>query len=378
MADLPSRQELFRRFRAGVIGTPGTRISALEVDRAGSDINLVAAGVALTGEQMVTRAARALQGCFESTAVKSQLDRIIFDRKRLPRKPAAKAVIQLSLQRPTFAAGGGTVEGGPAGSSPTPTRVVTNRGIVYILSQDAVFGPTDLGPIMVTAEAELAGTAQTVDAGQLWSFGDTPFDTTITITNADSAAGGADEETDDQYRARSAQFFESVQKGTLAAIEFGLISTPGIATATAIEVTNPNGSPAAAVQAFILDDLGRANATLAAVGLLSLVNYRAAGIPVFVVAGVPVFVPIRLLLSFDSSIVLDTVQAAAAVRAAIVAALNNQRPGQVLYRSTIIAAAQSVAGVLIDEDALVEPTGTLIPSSTAETFRTRSDLIDFT
>lgn len=362
-----------------MIGTPNTRISALEVDREGSDINLIGAGAALMGEMMVARGARALKGCFEATAERSALDRIIFDRKKLPRKPAAKAVVQLSLSRATFAGGGGTIPGGPAGSGPpAPTRVVTNRGIVYILTAPAVFAPTALGPITVSAEAELAGTAQTVDAGQAWSFVDVPFDTTITISNPASAAGGANEETDEEYRARSARWFETVQRGTLQAIEFGLESVPGIAVATAIEVTNPNGSPAAAVQAFILDSLGRANTTLAAQGLLALVSFRAAGIPVFVVPGVPVFVPIRLLISFDSSIVLDTVAAAAAVRAAIVAALNNQRPGQSLLRSTITAAALTVAGTVVDEDALVEPAGTLVPVSTSEAFRTRADLIDLT
>lgn len=367
-----------QRFRAAVIGTPNTRISAQEVDRAGSDINLIAAGAAIMGEQMVSRGARELQGLFEKTARGSRLDRIIFDRKQLPRLPASKAVISLVLQRPTFAAGGGVLQGGPAGSTPAPMRVVTNRGIVYYLTQSAVFAAAGLGPITVTAEAELAGVAQTVDANQRWSFLDTPFDTTITIQNPSFAAGGADEETDDEYRARSAQFFIAVRRGTLGAIEFGLLTVPGIASATAIEVTNPNGSPAAAVQAFILDPLGRANATLAARGLLALIDYRAGAIPVFVVPGSPVFVPIKLLLTFDSSVVLDTVVAAAAVRAAIVAALNNQRPGQRLNRATIIAAAQSVAGTLIDEDALVEPAGDLVPATTAETFRTRADLIDFT
>jgi uncharacterized phage protein gp47/JayE len=378
MADLPTRQELFARARAAALATPGTRISAREIDRAGSDANLLFAAMSLLGEEVVNRMARAVAGCFEDTASVDALDRVIFDRKGLPRKPAAPAVGEIQLTRPTFAAGGGTIDGTLPGGTPAPTRIRTNSGISYLITSPAVFGPTSLGPITVPIQAELAGIDSEVDELQSWSFVDTIFDTSIVIANAEATAGAADEETDSEYRARAKDFFRTIRRGTLGAIEFGLRSTPGIASVSVLEIDNEEGEPACSVQAFILDSLGRANETLAARGLLELLEYRAAGIPVIVVPGVPDFIDIQILLSFDSSVVNDTSQAADDVRSAIVAALNNQIPGQLLYRTTILAAARSVAGVIVEDTDLIEPAGTLVPSDPSIVFRTRRELISTT
>jgi len=379
LADLPTREELFQRWRAAALAVPGTRISPREIDRDGSDLNLVAAAGSILGEEIVNREAKALAGVFEDTAEGEALDRVVFDRKGLPRKPSAPAVGEVELTRPTFAAGAGTIDGGLSGSLPTPTRIRTNQGITYILTEPAVFGAADLGPITVTVQAELAGLSEEVAEDQAWNFVDVPFDTSIVIANPVEMAGAADEETDATYRSRAKAFFPTIRRGTLGAIEFGLVSTPGIETATVLETIAPGtGLPACSVQAFILDALGNANETLAARGLLNLLEFRAAGIPVIIVPGTPRFIDIRIILSFDTAVVLDTSQAADDVRSAIITALNNQRPGQNLLRSTIIAAARSVEGVTIEDTDLIEPAGTLIPATPDEAFRTRRELIETT
>lgn len=377
MADLPTRTELFERWRAAALAVPGTRISPREIDRDGSDANLLAAASAILGEEVVARMARALAGCFEDTATGLSLDRVIYDRKGLSRLPAAPAVGQISLTRPNAGAGAGTIDGGLPGSVPSPTRIATNRGIVYLLTEPADFGALDLGPVIVDVQAELAGIEQEVAENQAWNWVDVPFDPSIVIANPSEMAGASDEETDAQYRARAKSFFPTLRRGTIGAIEFGLLSTPGIASATVIEIiTESTGLPAAIVQAFILDSLGQANETLAARGLLSLLEYRVAGIPVVVVAGVPQFVEIEFSdTAFDTSIVLDTSTAADGVRARIVAALNNQRPGQTLLRSTILAAARGEPGFIAEDTDLIEPAAALIPSSTSVAFRTKRELI---
>lgn len=375
MADLPTREELFRRARAAAIATPGTLVSAKEIDREGSDLNLLFAAMSLLGEEIVSRAARALAGCFEDTAEREALDRVVFDRKGISRLPAAPAVGTVSLTRPVATLGAGTIDGGLPGSTPTPVRLRTNAGITYTLTQPAVFGALDLGPITCSIQAELAGVSSEVDANQSWSFVDSVFDPSIVIANAAATAGASDEETDEAYKARAKDFFRTVRRGTLGAIEFGLRSVPGIEAVSVVETITPGGVPALSVQAFVLDSIGRANETLGARGLLGLLDFRAAGIPVYIVPGTPLYVDVRLLLSFDSSIVLDTAQAASDVRSAIVAALNNQLPGQTLLRSTILAAARTVPGVIVEDTDLLEPAGTLVPPTSDITYRTRSELI---
>ncbi len=376
MADLPNRQELFRRWRAAALAVPGTRISPREIDRDGSDLNLNAAAASIMGEEIVNRLARAVAGNFEDTASGQQLDRVIFDRKGIPRKPAAPSVLRFALSRPTSTAGAGTVQGGELGDVPAPTRVRTNAGIVYFLKQNAAFGATDLGPILVDGQAVVAGLANEIDEDQDWSFVDAPFDETIAIANAVESAGAADEELDSAFKARVKDFFRTTQKGTIGAIEFGLRNTPGIESASVVEILSTAGLPACSGQAFILDALGQANETLGARGLLSLLEFRPIGIPISVIPGTPLFINVDFSgTSFDTAIVLDTSQAEDDVKSAVVAALNNQQPGQKLLRMTILAAAKRVAGFVFEPENLVEPAGTLIPASPDIVFRTRRELV---
>lgn len=359
---------------------PNPKVSAREINREGSDLNLLATAATVMGEEVVNRMARAMAGAFEDTAEGAALDRVILDRKGLPRLPAAPAVVSLELTRPTNLAGAGILPGGPAGSGPpAPTRLRTNQNIVYFLLEPAVFGAADLGPITVPAQAEIAGLENEVGPNQQWSFLDTPFDQTIEVSNPDEevAAGASDDESDDAYRSRSRDFYSTVRRGTLGAIELGVRSTPGVASGSALETLSAStGLPACHVEAYYLDALGRSNQTLGARVGLNLLTYRAAGIPVVRVDGVVQNVTINFdLFDFDTKIVVDTAQAFDDVRNAIVAALGNQRPGQNLLRSTILAAARSIPGVLVEDSDLLEPAGTLIPSSSEITFRTRKELI---
>lgn len=373
--DLPRRSELFARFRAAALATPNTRISAREIDRPGSDANLVGAGASFVGEEVVARMARALAGVFEATASGKALDRIIFDRKGISRLPAAPAVGEVVLERPGAGAGAGTIDGGLPGTLPAPARIQTNRGIVYTLSLPQSFGALDLGPFTVPVQAELAGLDYEVEADQAWSWVDAPFDPTIAITNPDPMAGASDEETDEAYKARARAFFPTLRRGTLGAIEFGLRSTPGVASAVVYEVLQASGVPAAVVQAYILDALGRANETFAARAYSNLLQYRALGIPVLVGAGEVEYVAIRLRPTWDTAVVTDTAAGWGAVQNAIVAALQNLRPGQTLERSLIYAAARSVSGLLLPDGALELPTGDLVPSTTSSALRTLPELI---
>src|SRR5688572_8742912 len=283
--------------------------------------------MALMAEELRNWMARGLAGCFEDTAQGDQLQRVIFDRKGLPRGPAAPSVGVVVLQRPTAAGGAGTVEGNLPGGDPAPTRIRTNSGITYLMTTPVAFGASDLGPFTASVQAELAGVDYEVDADQAWSFVDPVFDTSIVVTNPapdGEMSGAANEETADEYRARSKNFWRTVRRGTIGAIEFGLKSTPGIASVSVAEILDATGLPALSVQAFILDTLGRANSTLGARGLLTLNEFRAAGIPVIIVPGVPEFVNIRFPLRFDPTLVTDTARAANDARSAMVAALNNQ------------------------------------------------------
>lgn len=378
MADMPTRDELFARARAAALAVPGVKISQREIDRPGSDANLIFAAMATLGEEVVNRMMRALAGCFEDTAHGRRRDRVIFDRKSLPRKGAEAAVVEVVLSRATALAGAGTVVGGLPGSTPQPTRIRTNSGIVYTILSNVSFAVGDLGPHTAPAQAELAGIDYEVDLEQGWSFVDPPFDTTIAVSNPDAAAGAAEEEDDDRYLSRSRNFYSTVQRGTKAAIDFGLQSVPGVDVENSAEVLSvASGLPAGFVQAYVLDRLGRANTTLAARAALVLNQYRALGVPVLIAPATPQFVDIETAIAFDTKVVEDTDAAKRRVQAAIVAALDNQRPGERLYRTTILAAARSIPGAVLEDTDLTIPAATLLPSTPSVAFRTRLELVRF-
>lgn len=387
MADLPRRDELFRRFRAGVLAVANTRISAKALDTEGADANLIAAAASLMGDEIVSRMSRALAGCFESSAVDAALDRLIMDRKSFPRKPSSPAVGFIQLTRPTAAAGAGTIDGGPLGGLITPTPIKTSSNIDYVLLSNAVFGAADLGPITVPVQSLLSGRQFQVDAGQQWTFGQTVFDNTIIVNNVEGMAGASDLELDADYRSRSQLFFASLRRGTLEAIRFGALSVPGVTSVSVIEATNPDGNPACMVEVFVLDPTGRANARFAALVQNALLGFRPAGIPVIAKEASVDYITIRFRgVSFDASVVQDTAQATEDIRSAIVAVLNNQAPGQSLVTNTITSAVRLVPGVLLPDyvstdnppQGLIEPVGTQFPPNSSIALRTRRELISFT
>lgn len=376
MADFPLRTELFEVYRTGALSVPNTKISATEIDRAGSDMNLLAAAATLMGETIIGRMARGYAGAFVDTAERERLDRVIFDRTKLSRLAAAPALVTLTLTRPAGPALAGVVQGGLRGSSPQPTRVRTTSGITYFLKSSVTFLLADLGPHDVVAEAELAGHDYSVDAGQGWTFMDAPFDGTIVAANAAASAGSADEETDADYRSRSYSFFTSLRRATFAAVMDGLRATSGIKTAALNELIGADGMAARVGEAFVLDSIDRGNEALTALAALQLIEHRGFGIPVVVYPGEITYVPVEFTgVEFDASIASDTDGTFDKVRAAITAALGNQRGGQSLLRSTILAAARSVPGFMCEDSDLTDPLGTLVPSTPGSAIRTKPELI---
>lgn len=375
MADLPTRAELFEIGRDAVIGTPNTRISVEQIDKPGSNANLLLAMMSLLAETVSNRAGDLVLDTFEETAEGDALSRLVGDRKNIKRLPATPAVVTLSLSRASAAAGAGSIVGGLPGSSPSIARIRNNRGIVYTLLETASFGALDLGPVTVLAQAEIAGLDYEVDRDQTWQFLTAVFDSSIVVSNAETAAGADDAEDDDRLRSRSKRFYPSLRRGTKQAILYGIRDVPGVASGTVEEIVGADGTPAGQGRGYVLDILGNANQALADRAQLALVEYRALGVPVPVYAGSTQYVPIEFAnLDFDTDLVADTTDAFDRVKLSIIAALENQQSGQKLYRSTILAAARKIAGVIVEDEDLIEPVGTLTPAASVS-LRSRRELI---
>lgn len=371
MTDFPTRIDYFNLGADEVLARSaarpaGQRISAEEVFTEGSDINIVVASSSAMAEEATRQLSLKLAALFLDTAEGEDLDRLVADRfsPTIVRKEATPAVVDVQFTRSSGAF--------PAGSLAVGTRLRTENGTEFRTRLAVGFALGQIGPITVEAEASEAGTAGNVALGTVTEFVDSPFDPNLRVTNVEVAAGGDDRETDARLRERARDFFRTARRGTVGAIEFGALQVAGIRQATAVEVVDGSGDPTGVVQLFIADAQGQANAALVLAVLGNLLEFRAAGVVVDVFASIPTFVDIVYRLRFDAG--TDSTEAFASIQQGTLAAVNALRPNATLPVSLLFEVALSVPGVIVLEDAIVEPVGDLVPTS-GTVIRTRLELI---
>lgn len=361
-ADFPSRLDLYALARTFVL-TRATKIDPSQVDVAGSDINLYTGIASILGYQVVLGLIENVNALTLDGAFDELLDRYGVDRYQLPRKGASAALTTVRLFRPTTAGGAGTV-----GMS---TKLLTLNGIEYITTAAAPFNATDL-EVEVGVRAVQAGKLSQVGANQIRRFADQSqlFDQTLQVNNDEASAGGEDPEDDDTYRERIRAFWNTANKGTLAAIEFGARTVPGVVSAQATEVLTAEPRPARVVQLRISDSSGIGSAALGATVLAALDEYRAAGISVVIENSIPQVVDISLKLVFNGNV--DTTTIANGVRGAVVEYVNSLGVGQTLLKSALYSVLTrfTSAGLVVNEESIVAPVGDLVPDP-GKTLRTR-------
>lgn len=349
--DLPNRADFFQIGRRAIVTTPRTRINPKVIDIEGSDINLMVNVAALMGEEIGAKLAYLMQGTFADTARGEQLDRLAYDRYGLTRQSATPSRTAIKFTRGV----------GLAGTIAAGTRMQTSTGLQFSLDSEFAV-PAGAFSAYGYATCTTSGLATNTGASTINIFVDAPFDPTITIDNyLEPATGGADAETDTAFRGRINGFFPTLRRGTLGAIQYGALQVPGVAVATAAELLNPtSGFPAAYVQLIVGDANGLASAPIVQAVRDELVNWRAAGIPVEVLGGIARNVPVTwnnlaVQLGFDQSTVISQVRAVTSAVAQYLA------PGQTLYRSTLIAAAKTIPGLILGDSALASPLTDTVP-----------------
>lgn len=344
-----------------------SNISADEIDRVGSDTNIIVGVAASMATEIMRHATLLYRQFFLDTAQGKELDRLISDRYGLLRQPAAPSKVDVTFSRPTDDEGPGTIAVG--------TRLASTDGKEYLTAEAAAFGAAALSVSGVATESVLAGRETHVDVGKLNKILDTIFDSTITVTNPEESAGGVDEETDEDFRERARAFFQAARRATIAAIEFGAKTVAGVKLATAIEITGNDNKPAAVVELYVADEDDNFNQTLLDDVTNALEFYRAAGICVDVKGGVVALQSITITLKFQTG--QDTVKLSQSVKDALVALVNRLKISETLYEADILKTARTVQGVIVESDAVTVPVGDVVPT-TGQFIRTRPDLIMFT
>ncbi len=377
MSMFVTRQDLFAIGRAAAAATPGIKLNPKVIDIPGSDLNVVCGMFSVMGETVSMRGAQAMRGAFAELARGAQLDKVIYDRSGLLRFSATPAKVDLVLTRPVpSAATPGTYAAG--------SIVQTPSGVQFALSNDAVFGDYTAS-VEVSAQALVAGADGNVPATDtqvgvgISVFSTSPFDTTLTVANPKSAAGGADEESDIAFLGRYRGYFPTLSKGILGAIEYAALQVDGVRVATATEITNPeSGFPAAAVQLVIGDENGNATSDMVTAVADKLLSFRAAGIPVRILTGLVVYQDVQWRLAYETGYNEKLINDR--VRAVSVAVAQFLPPGPErgrLLRASLIAAAKQVPGCIVEAAGLAYPLGDVVPVDSQTMIRVRPQAVTF-
>lgn len=365
MADLPSFDDLFRVFRDEALASHA-HLTRETIERRGSDANLLAAGSAAVGDQLVGQLARLCAGLYLSTAKRQALDRLLFDRYGLARKSAAPAIGSVDFTTATAAAAPFTI--------PINTKLGTSDGRQFITTAAAVYPFGSTGPVTVAVRSTQAGASQQAAANTitniLGTISGAPAD--LAVTNPLATAGADNEEPDEEYAERGRRFFTTARKGTIAAVEQAALGVPGVVTARMFENTDAFGRPARSTQLIISDRFTEAlvntsptpsayqtqSQQLAEAVFLALYDTRAAGIYIDVFVGQVVLQGVVLGLSFDAGVDADA--AALQARAMVVGTINALRPGDPLLVADLVAALRTVPGLIVTGGEILSPPGDVL------------------
>ena len=368
MADFPSFSDYFRLARDEVL-TRNPRISRDAVERDGMDANVLVASACAAADEVTGQLIDVAASLYLDSAKGTALDKLVFDRYGLTRKPAAAAQGSINFYTATANPSLFTI---PAGTS-----VKSSDGIQYITTTAVDFPLGAVGPVLVAIRSVLAGAGQQAKAGTITSLAAqiAGAPSGLTVNNTLATSGADDAESDDSLRDRARRFFSTARRGTKDALEAGALSVPGIRKATAIEVLDSYGRPARSVQLVVTDAFTERlvdyTSTPPAYAVQSQVisntvyaalnDYRAQGIYVDVIVASVVLQGIQMTLAFQAGVDVDLV--ALQARAAIAQVVNTLAPGKPLTVAALQAVLTPVAGLVLTGGEIVSPAGDVVPTA---------------
>lgn len=366
MADFPTFQDFFRAGRDEILSR-NSRLTLEAIEREGSDANVIVAGSAAMADEVGGQLLAAATGLYLDSAKSKALDRFVYDRFTLLRKPAAPA-------RGDFAFS--TIAANPlAFTIPAGTKAVTQDGKAYVTDVDVTYPFGSVGPVSVSMRSQDAGSAFQAKAGSITNLAsqivNAPSD--LTVTNPLATVGAADAELDSELVTRAREFFPNARRGTIGAIQNQALEVPGVQTATAFEFLDEFGRPAKVVQLVISDPFTLSlvaasptpvayqaqSQTLATTVFDSLYDTRAAGINVLVTVASVQMLGIQLGLAFLAGYSASEVTARA--QAALVNYVNSLSPGQVFSYEAAINRLRMVQGLDVQGNEILSPLGDTTP-----------------
>lgn len=365
--DLPSFSTLYRIGKVEAL-VRNPRLTPDEVDRQGSDINILLAAPAAMADECVAQIASVRKDLYVGTAEGDALDRLITDRyPDLIRKQASPSYGYVTFSFSPAVAGAFTITDGAVLS--------TADGVQFITLGDtsvAVGTTSKTVPIrsMLAGASQKAGPAKIKNI--ITSFVGAPS-SGMTVSNAAATFGGEDREKDSDYAIRYTLRYLAARRATIGAIEQAVLEVPGIVKCTVFENLDTLGRPIGYVQAVIADSYTEQFVTSATtpaayasqlaglqVQIESLLReWRAAGVGVVIKFAQVILQSCRIIPSYAAG--ADQVAVNSVILSKINQHINNLRPGEPLILEGLRTILRTTSGLVYTGNEIVTPTGDVIP-----------------
>lgn len=307
------------------------------------------AGAAMA-DASIRFAAQAFAETFLDSANGDALTVLVNDHINIQRQPATAATVTLSFSRTSSGAAGSI----PAGTTVATAIAADGSSVSFTANSTVAVGAGLNGPFTVNATAAVNGRATNVAAGTVTRITSSLFDT-FTVTNPAAAAGGNEVESDVQLRLRARLFWQTLRRGTLAALEFGALQVASVRVARAVE----DGS--GLVTLVVTDETGNSNAQMVADTMLEIENWRAAGSVVNVVGGAVLLTNIAMEVYLQPGVSLDPLRPL--LEDAIAGRMEKLTQGGILRIDQLTAAAVNVDPDGIDHVDFTSPSGDVTPTT---------------
>lgn len=318
------------------------------------------------GAAMVDAGIRYSAQCFRDTffdgAVGDALTALVRDRTLIERDPATPSQVDLRLSR----SNGTNALTIPVGSQFATEYDESGKRIVFETINDVEFSAGgDLGPYYVVANATENGVETNVPANSVVVVV-TSFVEPVQVDNPNPSGGGNEEQSDESLRVEARTFYQTLRRGTLAALEYGARTVPSVRIARAVE-----DEDTALVTLLVTDEDGNSTAQMVADTMLAIVEWRVAGPNVSVIGGVALEVGLQIAVRARTGFDVDAVSDI--LVESVISRIRKFRPGETLYLDTLIAAVIAmypddlldVAFLAVTVDGVPQPTAPadIVPAS---------------
>lgn len=365
--DLPSFSTLYRIGKVEAL-VRNPRLTPDEVDRQGSDINILLAAPAAMADECIAQIASVRKDLYVGTAEGDALDRLITDRyPDLIRKQASPSYGYVTFSFSPAVSGAFTITDGAVLSTADGVQFIT-------LGDTSVSVGTTSKTVPI--RSMLAGASQKAGPGKIkniiTSFVGAPS-SGMTVSNAAATFGGEDQEKDSDYAIRYTLRYLAARRATIGAIEQAVLEVPGIVKCTVFENLDTLGRPIGYVQAVVADSYTEQFVTSATtpaayasqlaglqVQIESLLReWRAAGVGVVIKFAQVILQSCRIIPSYAAG--ADQVAVNSVILSKINQHINNLRPGEPLTLEDLRTILRTTSGIVYTGNEIVTPTGDVIP-----------------